>query len=71
VDINTASETIRENIKMSAKQPNEGCSETSHHRTQANLQWLLEQSQTNGDNLNNVRGEAKQTFQEEDEKNER
>lgn len=56
---------------MSAKQPNEGCSETSHHRTQANLQWLLEQSQTNGDNLNNVRGEAKQTFQEEDEKNER
>jgi hypothetical protein len=78
VENNMALETIRENIKISAKQSillrnktynlwfDEECSETSHQRTQAKVQWLLDQNQTNGANLNNVRSEAKQAFREEE-----
>jgi hypothetical protein len=33
-----------------------------HERKQAKLQWLQNPNQTNGDNLNNVRGEDSRTF---------
>jgi hypothetical protein len=71
VDINTAWETIRENIKISAKDSlsyyelkkhkswcDEGYSELSDQRKQAKLQWLQAPSEINGDNLNNIRLEA-------------
>jgi hypothetical protein len=61
MDINRASETVRENIKISAKanlcyyklkkhKPwlDEGCSELLDQRKQAKLQWLQD-----GDNLSN------------------
>jgi hypothetical protein len=72
VEINTIWETTRENIKISAKESlgyyepkqhkpwfAEGCSELLDQRKQAQLQWLQDPSEINGDNLNNVR-----TFQE-------
>jgi hypothetical protein len=68
VEINSAWETIRENIKTSAKESlgyfelkkhkpcfDEGCSELLDQRKQAKLQWLQDRSAINGDNLNNVR----------------
>jgi hypothetical protein len=68
VDINRAWETIRENIKVSAKgsvgcdelkkhKPwfNEGCSKLLDQRKQAKLHWLQDPSEMNGDNLNNIR----------------
>jgi hypothetical protein len=68
VNINGAWETIRENIKISAKESlgcyelkkhkpsfDEGCSEQSDQRKQAKLKWLQDPSQTNGDNLNDIR----------------
>jgi hypothetical protein len=71
VEINSAWETIRENIKISAKgslgyfelkkhKPrfDEGCSKLLDQRRQAKLQWLQDPSEINGDNLNNVRREA-------------
>jgi hypothetical protein len=71
VDINTAWETIRENIKTLAKESlghyelkkhtpwfDEGCSKLLYQRKQANLQWLQDTSKINGDNLNNIRREA-------------
>jgi hypothetical protein len=71
VEINSAWETIRENIKISAKESlgycelknhkpwfDEGCSELVDQRKQAKLQWLQDPSEINGDNLNNVRHEA-------------
>jgi hypothetical protein len=61
-------ETIRENIKISAKESlgycelkkhkpwfDEGCSELSDKRKRAKLQWLQDPSEINGDNLNNIR----------------
>jgi hypothetical protein len=64
VEINSAWEMIRENIKISAKDSlgyyelrkhkswfNEGCSELLHQRKQVNLQWLKDPSEINGDNL--------------------
>jgi hypothetical protein len=75
VDINSAWEMIRENIKISAKQRlgyfelrkhkpwfNKGCSEFLDQRKQAKLQWLQDPSEINGDNLNNVRREASTYF---------
>jgi hypothetical protein len=66
--INSISETIRENIKMLAKESlgyyelkkhkawfDEGCSNSSDQRKQAKLQWLQDPSEINGDNLNNVK----------------
>jgi hypothetical protein len=63
--------TIRENIKISAKESigyfefrkqkprfDEGCSKLLDQRKQAKLQWLQDPSEINGDNLN------QQTFQE-------
>jgi hypothetical protein len=68
VDNNSSWETIRENIKISAKESlgyfelkkhkpwfEEGCSKLLDQRKQAKLQWLQDPSEINGDNLNNVR----------------
>jgi hypothetical protein len=68
VDINRAWETIRENIKISAKvslgyyelkkhKPwvDKGCSELLDQRKQAKLQGSQDPSEINGDKLNNIR----------------
>jgi hypothetical protein len=75
VEINSAWETIRENIKISAKDSlgcfklkkhkpwfDEGCSTLLDQRKQAKLQWLQDPSELNGDNLNNVRHDASRFF---------
>jgi hypothetical protein len=75
VDINSAWETIREDINISAKESrgnyelkkhkpwfNEGCSKLLDQKKQAKLQWLHDPSEINGDNLNNVRREASRHF---------
>jgi hypothetical protein len=75
VEINSAWETIRENINISAKQSlgyfefkkhkswlDEGCSKLLDQRKQAKLQWLQDPSEINGYNLNNVRCEASRYF---------
>jgi hypothetical protein len=64
VEINSPWETIRENIKISAKESlgyfelkkhkpwfDEGCSKLVDERKQAKLQWLQNPSEINGDNL--------------------
>jgi hypothetical protein len=74
-EINSAWETIRENIKISAKESlgyfefknhkpcfDEGCSKLFDQRKQAKLQWIQDPSEINGDNLNNVRREASSHF---------
>jgi hypothetical protein len=71
VEINSAWETIRENITISAKESlgyfelkkhkpwlDKGCSKLLDQRKQAKLQWLEDPSEINGDNLNNVRHES-------------
>jgi hypothetical protein len=71
VEINTVWETMRENIKFSAKESlgyyelkkhkswfDEGCSKLLDQRKQAKLQWLQDLNEINRDNLNNVRYEA-------------
>jgi hypothetical protein len=76
VEINNAWETMRENIKISAKESlgylqskkhkpwfDEGCSKLLDQRKHAKLQWLQYPSEINGDNLNNVRHETS-IFQE-------
>jgi hypothetical protein len=75
VEINSACEMIGENIKISAKERlgyfelkklkpwfDEGCSKLLDQRKQAKLQWLQDPSEINGDNLNNVRHDAKRYF---------
>jgi hypothetical protein len=75
VKINTVWETIRENMKISAKENlgynelkqhkpwfDEGCSKLLEQRKQAKLQWLQDPSEINGDNLNNVRLETSRHF---------
>jgi hypothetical protein len=75
VESNSAWETIRENIKISAKESlgylelkkyepwlDEGCSKLLDQREQAKLKWLQDPSEINGDNLNNVRREASKYF---------
>jgi hypothetical protein len=76
VEINSAWETIRENINISANESigyfelkkhhkpwcDEGCSKLFDQRKQAKLQWFQEPSEINGDNLNNVRREASRHF---------
>jgi hypothetical protein len=74
-EINSAWETIRENINISAKKSpgyfefkkhkpcfDERCSKLLDQRKQAKLQWLRNPSEMNGDNLNNVRREASRHF---------
>jgi hypothetical protein len=71
VEINTIWETIRENIKISAKESlgyyelkkhnpwfGDGCSKLLDQRKQAKLQGLRDPSEINGDNQNNVRRKA-------------
>jgi hypothetical protein len=66
MDVNKAWETIRENIKMSAKNSlgyyelkkhkpwfNERCSKLLDHRKQAKLQWLQDPSKINRDSICN------------------
>jgi hypothetical protein len=68
VGTNRVWETIRDNIKISAKESlgyyelkkhkpwfDEGCSKLLDQRKQAKLQWLQDPSEINGDNLNNLR----------------
>jgi hypothetical protein len=75
MEINSAWEMIRENIKISVKESlgyfqlrkhkplfDEGCSKLSHPRKQAKLQWLQDPSEINRDNLNNVRREGSRYF---------
>jgi hypothetical protein len=75
VHINTTWETIRKNIKISAKESlvyyelkkhkpwfNKRCSKLLNQRKQEKLQWLLDPSKINGDNLNNVKHEASRQF---------
>jgi hypothetical protein len=75
VEINSAWETIRVNIKMSAKESlgyfemkknkpwfDDGCPKLLDQRKQAKLQWLYDPSEINGDNLNNVGCEASRYF---------
>jgi hypothetical protein len=75
VHINSAQETTRENIKISTKESlgyfelkkykpwfDEGCSKLLDHRKKVILQWLQDESEINGDNLNNVRREASRRF---------
>jgi hypothetical protein len=75
VEINSAWETIRENIKSLAKERtgyfefkkhkpwfDEGCSKLLDQRKQAKLQRLQNPDEINGDNLNNVRREASRHF---------
>jgi hypothetical protein len=67
VEINSAWETIRENIKISAKESpgyfelkkhkqwfNKGCSKLLDLRKQAKFQWLQDPTERNGDNQNSV-----------------
>jgi hypothetical protein len=67
-DINNAWESIRENIKISAKENlgyqklkhnkpwfDDECSKLIDQWKQAKLQWLQNASQINGDNLQNLR----------------
>jgi hypothetical protein len=75
VESNTIGETIRENIKISAKDNlgsyelkqrkpwfDEGCLKLLDQRKQAKLQWLHDTNEINGDNLNTVRREASRHF---------
>jgi hypothetical protein len=74
MEINSAWETIRQNIKISAKESlgyfelkkhkpwfNEGCSKLLYQSKEAELQRLQDPCKITGDNPNNVR---QQTFQE-------
>jgi hypothetical protein len=74
-EINSASETIRENKKISAKEGlghyelkkhkpwfDEGWSKLLDRMKQANLQWLQDPSDINEDKLNNLRCEASRNF---------
>jgi hypothetical protein len=71
VEIISAWETIKENIKISAEESpgyfelkkhkpwfDKGCSKLLDQRKEAKLQWLQDPSEINRDNLNNVRQEA-------------
>jgi hypothetical protein len=75
VDINRTWETIRENIKVSAKMSlgyrelkkykpwfDEGCSDLLDQRKRAKLQWLQDSSEINGDNMNSIRRKTSRHF---------
>jgi ubiquitin len=75
VGTNRTWENIRENIKISAKESlghyelqqhkpwfDDECSKLIDRRKQAKLQWLQNQSQMSGDNMDSVRCEASRTF---------
>jgi hypothetical protein len=75
VNINRAWETIRENIKVLAKESlgyyelrkrktwfDERCSELLDQRKQAKLQWLHDPNEINGDNVKNIKLEVSRRF---------
>jgi hypothetical protein len=75
VEINSAWETIRENIKFSAKESidyfefkkhkpwfDEGCSKLLDQKKDTKFLWLHDPSEINGDNLNNVTLETSRHF---------
>jgi hypothetical protein len=75
VDINSAWETVRENIKISAKESqdyyelkkhkpwlDEGCLKLLDQRKQAKLQLSQDPSEINGDNPNNIRRKTSRNF---------
>jgi hypothetical protein len=75
LDINNAWESIRDNIKTSSEESlgyhrpkhnkpwfDDKCSKLIDQRRQAKLQWLQNPSQSNGDNLQNLRRETSRTF---------
>jgi hypothetical protein len=75
VEINSAWETIRENIDISAKESlgyyesrkhkpwfDEGCSQLLDQGKEPKLQWLQDPSEVNGDNKKNVRCKASRNF---------
>jgi uncharacterized protein YaaR (DUF327 family) len=75
VEINSAWKMIRENVKMSNKKSvryyelrkhkpsfNKGCSKLLDKMKQAKFKCLQDQSEINGDNLNNARCEANRYF---------
>jgi hypothetical protein len=79
VDINRAWETTGQNSKISAKDSlgyyemkthkpwfDEEYSKLLDQRKQANLQWLQDLSEINGDNQNNIRREASRHFRNKD-----
>jgi hypothetical protein len=74
-DINRAREDVKENIKTSAKESlslyelkqhkpwfDEECLRCLDQRQQVKMQWVQGPSQSNVDNLNNVRREASRHF---------
>jgi hypothetical protein len=81
-DINKAWETIRQNIKISAKESIRLCESKSYkpwfdeeclklvgRRKQAKLQWLQDPSVMNEDNLHNVKRKASRHFRNKKRKN--
>jgi hypothetical protein len=75
VDVNKALETVRENVKISARERvgyyglkkhkpwfDKECLKLLDQRKQAKLQWLQNPSKINGDNLNNIRLETSWHF---------
>jgi hypothetical protein len=75
VGINRAWETLRKNIKISARERlgyyepkkhrlwlDKGCSKLLYQGKEAKLQWLQDPSEINGDNLNNIKREASRHF---------
>jgi uncharacterized protein YaaR (DUF327 family) len=75
VEINSAWEMIRENLKkfqpkslgyyeLKKHKPwfDQACSKLLYKRKQTKLQWLQDSIEINGDNLNNVRREASRYF---------
>jgi hypothetical protein len=75
VEINSAWETIRENIKISAKDSldsynlrkhklwfDKGCSKLLDKRKGTKFLWLENPSEVNGDNVNNIRRDASRHF---------
>ncbi|PNF29495.1 hypothetical protein B7P43_G04553 [Cryptotermes secundus] len=75
VDVNTAWEAIRDNIKISDKESlgyyelkkhkpwfDEGCSKLLDQRKQAKLQWLQDPTEIHRDNLNNIKRETSRHF---------
>jgi uncharacterized protein YaaR (DUF327 family) len=75
VDINRTLETIRKNIKISAKKSlgyyklkkhkswfHKGFSKVLDQRKQDKLQWLQDPKKISGDNVNNVRCETNRHF---------
>ena len=74
-NVNRAWENIKENIKTSAKESlglherkqhkprfDKGCVDFLDQRKQAKIQWIQDPSQSNVDNMNNVRRNASRHF---------